>query len=258
MAEYTKNLGLKKPDRTDKFSIEDFNANADIIDGITFSGGGNACNTTCEEYAKSAKESADKAAECKTEVENMLEYIENTYGPPVKFSTENLLLNVDFFDSQYASTVKENGKVVVTFHATENSAEWYSLTGAIDFNVKKRYKLVVNGWNGYGRLGISKRYTTSFSNDFQWSPFGDTDNSKAGTNATGNFYSDISAEGYVDGDNHVMRSDSTNDKIFRIVPDNYRDEVHKGSLWICTDKLSPDDTRDEFSVKMSLFEESEE
>ena len=34
MAEYTKNLGLKKPDRTDKFSIEDFNANADIIDTI--------------------------------------------------------------------------------------------------------------------------------------------------------------------------------------------------------------------------------
>lgn len=34
MAEYTKNLGLKKPDRTDKFSIEDFNSNADIIDTI--------------------------------------------------------------------------------------------------------------------------------------------------------------------------------------------------------------------------------
>lgn len=34
MAEYTKNLGLKKPDRTDKFSIEDFNANVDIIDTI--------------------------------------------------------------------------------------------------------------------------------------------------------------------------------------------------------------------------------
>lgn len=34
MAEYTKNLGLKKPDRTEKFSIEDFNANADIIDTI--------------------------------------------------------------------------------------------------------------------------------------------------------------------------------------------------------------------------------
>ncbi len=34
MAEYTKNLGLKKPDRTEKFSIEDFNSNADIIDTI--------------------------------------------------------------------------------------------------------------------------------------------------------------------------------------------------------------------------------
>lgn len=34
MASFTKNLGLKKPDRMDKFSIEDFNANADIIDTI--------------------------------------------------------------------------------------------------------------------------------------------------------------------------------------------------------------------------------
>lgn len=31
---YTKNLRLRKPDRTDRFNIEDFNANADIIDGI--------------------------------------------------------------------------------------------------------------------------------------------------------------------------------------------------------------------------------
>lgn len=34
MAEYTKNLGLKKPDRSDRFSIEDFNDNIDIIDII--------------------------------------------------------------------------------------------------------------------------------------------------------------------------------------------------------------------------------
>lgn len=34
MASFTENLGLKKPDRTDKFSIEDFNSNADIIDTI--------------------------------------------------------------------------------------------------------------------------------------------------------------------------------------------------------------------------------
>ncbi|WP_295210990.1 hypothetical protein [Ruminococcus sp.] len=34
MAEYTKNLGLKKPDRSDRFSIEDLNGNMDIIDII--------------------------------------------------------------------------------------------------------------------------------------------------------------------------------------------------------------------------------
>ena len=32
MASFTENLGLKKPDRTDRFSIEDFNGNMDIID----------------------------------------------------------------------------------------------------------------------------------------------------------------------------------------------------------------------------------
>lgn len=49
MAEYTKNLGLKKPDRTDKFSIEDFNANADIIDTIPdiVSGASTAVGTAC-------------------------------------------------------------------------------------------------------------------------------------------------------------------------------------------------------------------
>lgn len=31
---YTKNLGLKKPSRSDRFNIEDFNGNMDIIDGI--------------------------------------------------------------------------------------------------------------------------------------------------------------------------------------------------------------------------------
>ena len=33
MASFTENLGLKKPDRLDRFSIEDFNGNMDIIDG---------------------------------------------------------------------------------------------------------------------------------------------------------------------------------------------------------------------------------
>ena len=35
MASFTENLGLKKPDRTDRFSIEDFNGNMDIIDTIS-------------------------------------------------------------------------------------------------------------------------------------------------------------------------------------------------------------------------------
>lgn len=34
MASFTEKLGLKKPDRTDRFSIEDFNGNMDIIDTI--------------------------------------------------------------------------------------------------------------------------------------------------------------------------------------------------------------------------------
>ena len=32
MAEYTETLWLKKPDRTDRFNIEDFNGNVDKID----------------------------------------------------------------------------------------------------------------------------------------------------------------------------------------------------------------------------------
>lgn len=34
MASFMENLGLKKPDRLDRFSIEDFNGNMDIIDTI--------------------------------------------------------------------------------------------------------------------------------------------------------------------------------------------------------------------------------
>lgn len=34
MASFTENLGLKKPDRLDRFSIDDFNGNMDIIDTI--------------------------------------------------------------------------------------------------------------------------------------------------------------------------------------------------------------------------------
>ena len=34
MASFTENLGLKKPDRSVRFSIEDFNGNMDIIDTI--------------------------------------------------------------------------------------------------------------------------------------------------------------------------------------------------------------------------------
>jgi hypothetical protein len=34
LASFTEKLGLKKPDRSDKFSIEDFNGNMDIIDTI--------------------------------------------------------------------------------------------------------------------------------------------------------------------------------------------------------------------------------
>ncbi len=34
MASFTEKLGLKKPDRSDRFSIEDFNGNMDIIDTI--------------------------------------------------------------------------------------------------------------------------------------------------------------------------------------------------------------------------------
>ena len=34
MASFTESLGLKKPDRLDRFSIDDFNGNMDIIDTI--------------------------------------------------------------------------------------------------------------------------------------------------------------------------------------------------------------------------------
>ncbi len=37
---YTKNLGLRKPNRSDRFNIEDFNGNMDIIDGIPDMAGG--------------------------------------------------------------------------------------------------------------------------------------------------------------------------------------------------------------------------
>lgn len=161
----------------------------------------------------------------------------------IQFSETNLLTGITFFDSKYATTVKDGNKVRVTFNST-NDVIWYSLTGAIPFNIKKFYKLSINNWNGYGRLGINKTSTSSFSDNIPLSPFGSGNGIKCGLNAIGNFTTD----------NHVLGSFTTEDKIFKIVPNHYNSLTVSGSLWICTDELY-NDSRESFSIELSLYEQ---
>lgn len=164
-------------------------------------------------------------------------------GSEFKFSETNLLTGITFFDSKYATTVKDGNKVRVTFNSA-NDVIWYSLTGAIPFNIEKFYKLSINNWNGYGRLGINKTYTSSFSDNITLSPYGSGNGIKCGLNAIGNFSTD----------NHVLGSFTTEDKIFKIVPNHYNSLTVSGSLWICTDELY-NDSRESFSIELALYEQ---
>lgn len=188
---------------------------------------------------------------------NVLYSMNNTTSDDynIKFSNKNVLLDTTFFDSEFATTVKKNNKVYITFHNTSKSAEWYSLTGLIKFNARKCYKITCNNtWNGYGRLGINKIYTSSFSKDFNYSPFG-IDGSRCGTNALGNWYTTYNEDAIADGDNHVLSRVTVNNKYFRMIPSSYKNNIIDGSLWVCTDETDVDNERKEFTVELALYEQ---
>lgn len=177
--------------------------------------------------------------------------VRDVSGTEFKFSETNLLTGVTFFDSKYATTVKEGNIVRVTFNST-NDNMWYPLTSVIAFSTKKHYKISVKSWNGFGRLGISKRYVDSFTTNWDNSPFGTYPmGSKCGLNAIGNFNgSDI----YNDGDNHVLSSTDLSDKIFKIIPNSYDSLTVNGSLWICSDQLY-NGLKESFSIELALYEQ---
>ena len=70
-------------------------------------------------------------------VSNSLIFTKEHIDEVSTFSPYNMLLDVDFFDSEFATTVKKNNKVYITFHDTSKGVEWYSLTGLIKFNARK-------------------------------------------------------------------------------------------------------------------------
>lgn len=188
---------------------------------------------------------------------NVLYSMNNTTSDDynIKFSNKNLLLDTIFFDSEFATTVKKDDKVYITFHDTAKSGEWYSLTGLIKFNTRKCYKITCNNiWAGYGRLGVNKTYTSSFSNNFDHSPFG-YDGTRCGTNALGNWYTTYNEDAMADGDNHVLSRVTVNDKYFRMIPTNYKNNPINGSLWICTDETDVNNERKEFTVELALYEQ---
>lgn len=188
---------------------------------------------------------------------NVLYSMNNTTSDDynIKFSNKNVLLDTTFFDSEFATTVKKNDKVYITFHNTSKSAEWYSLTGLIRFNARKCYKITCNNtWTDYGRLGINKIYTSSFSKDFNYSPFG-IDGSRCGTNALGNWYTTYNEDAIADGDNHVLSRVTVNNKYFRMIPSSYKNNIIDGSLWVCTDETDVDNERKEFTVELALYEQ---
>lgn len=176
--------------------------------------------------------------------------VRDVSGSEFKFSETNLLTGITFFDSKYATTVKEGNKVRVTFNST-NDVTWYTLTSAIPFDPRKFYKMTVNNWNGFGRLGISNTYQSSFSDKIPLGPFGNNGGTKTGLNATGNFHTTGTGN---DGDNHVMSEDSQNDKLFKIIPTTYNQLITNGSLWICTDQVY-NDSREPFSIEIGLYEQ---
>lgn len=188
---------------------------------------------------------------------NVLYSMNNTTSDDynIKFSNKNLLLDTIFFDSEFATTIKKNDKVYITFHNTSKGVEWYSLTGLIKFNARKCYKITCNNtWTGYGRLGINKIYTSSFSTRFENSPFG-YDGNRCGTNALGNWYTTYNEDAIADGDNHVLSRVTVNDKYFRMIPASYKNNLINGSLWICTDETDVDNERKEFTIELALYEQ---
>ena len=186
-------------------------------------------------------------------VSNNLVFTKDHIDEVSTFSSHNMLLDVNFFDSEFATTVKKDDKVYITFHDTSKGVEWYSLTGLIKFNTRKCYKITCNNtWTGYGRLGINKVYTSSFSRDFNYSSFG-IDGSRCGTNALGNWYIAYNEDAIADGDNHVLSRETINDKYFRIIPTSYKDNPINGSLWVCTDETDVDGERKEFTIEIGLY-----
>ena len=169
----------------------------------------------------------------------------------IQFSDHNILTDITFIDSVYATTVKEGNTVRVTFNETTDDM-WYPLTRAIAFNTKKHYKVSVKNWDGFGRLGISKRYVDSFTTLWDNSPFGTYPlGSKCGLNAIGNFTGSVE---YNDGDNHVLSSGDNNDKIFKIIPNSYDSLTVNGSLWVCSD-IPYNGLKESFSIELALYEQ---
>lgn len=170
------------------------------------------------------------------------------------YKTHNMLQDVEFFESDFSSIEKlPTGETRLTIKSTTQTGLWVQLTKKIQFNPKKHYKLSVNNWNGYGRIGISNKSSETWSQSLDITPFGNSGN-RAGKNAIGNFYSNNSTETYVEGDNHVFQYDSQRSKEFYIIPNVYSESIVNGSLWFCTDLLY-NNARESFTVDIALYEE---
>lgn len=172
---------------------------------------------------------------------------ENEFG--VDFSTHNIFSEstdnwwgVSGVSSSAIKDIEINGEDVIVTIKGDLYADWYLMAHSLSLKAKTLYKFHVEGYTGYGRIGLS-----SFSNGAS-TPYRN-ENRNAIVISKNNVQPDTN-------DNHLANKNDISDKYLYICPDGEFGAEIRCAFWYCSDE-NRDDTS-EFSFKIGLYEQQEE
>lgn len=170
-------------------------------------------------------------------------------GSDIKYKSKNILADGTVTFGTSGGIV--DGMLVITIPA-RSGAEWLPLIYNIPIDISRSYKLHVEDYVGYGRLGISNAPGTSGSID--QSPFG-SGGYRCGNNAKTLHPAPRNVD---DWDNHAIKYSDTEDKEFLFVrgESSPTTTTKKVSIWFCTDQKYQD-KQDSFTFKIALYESTE-
>lgn len=136
MADYTENYNLKKPDRTDFYSVQDFNDNADIIDAA-LDDKLNKDFSNISSGAGGAVPIANGGTGATTAAQALINLgVESNYGnlsPNVELTNQNILTYVNLIESPrcgFFSTEDCTG-------TPDDTSRWWSFNLAINDGARK-------------------------------------------------------------------------------------------------------------------------